>query len=348
MRNQLTHYTGCLIGGALGDALGWPVEFLKWPEIEAIYGPDGIRRPPLNEEGVAEITDDTQMTLFTAEGLLRAETRMMTKGICHPPDVVYYAYQRWLKTQGYAGVHRDDLVESGWLYSIRRLHATRAPGMTCLSALRNDRRGSVEAPSNDSKGCGGVMRMAPVGLFVPRHQAFDLAVELTAFTHGHPSGYLSAGALADLIAGLVEGQALHGALETTLEKLEDYRGHEEVTRALESARSLSQSDLTDRAAIEAIGEGWVGEEALAIAVLSVFRHPTDAVSALRTAVNHGGDSDSTGSIAGNLIGTLLGAEAFPEDWIWLLELSDVITHMAADLHKRFDPSDAWWERYPGY
>jgi ADP-ribosylglycohydrolase len=88
------YFRGCLLGGAIGDALGWPVEFLKLNEIKKKYGEDGITDLVAGINGKAEITDDTQMTLFTAEGLLRAENRGRKKGICHIPSVVYYAYLR--------------------------------------------------------------------------------------------------------------------------------------------------------------------------------------------------------------------------------------------------------------
>jgi hypothetical protein len=91
---------GCLLGGAVGDALGAPVEFMSYPEIKRRYGRGGIRDFAAAYGRVGAITDDTQMTLFTAEGLLRAHNRSIDRGICHPPSVVWRAYQRWLSTQG--------------------------------------------------------------------------------------------------------------------------------------------------------------------------------------------------------------------------------------------------------
>jgi len=71
-RNEKEYYIGCLLGGAVGDALGWPVEFNDINDIVKRFGPEGVLDMVPGEGGLYEITDDTQMTLFTAEGLLRA------------------------------------------------------------------------------------------------------------------------------------------------------------------------------------------------------------------------------------------------------------------------------------
>lgn len=77
---DLNKFRGCLIGGAVGDALGYAVEFLPASAIFKKYGENGITEYELHRE-VAEISDDTQMTLFTATGLLIGTTRGMTRGI---------------------------------------------------------------------------------------------------------------------------------------------------------------------------------------------------------------------------------------------------------------------------
>ena len=69
MKRKNEYFQGCLIGGAIGDALGWPAEFMKNVEIKRKYGPNGIQDLEITSSGKAEITDDTQMTLFTAEGI---------------------------------------------------------------------------------------------------------------------------------------------------------------------------------------------------------------------------------------------------------------------------------------
>ena len=84
----------------MGDALGAPVEFDSRSTIQDRFGDDGIRDFAPAYGSVGGITDDTQMTLFTAEGLMRAQNRMYSRGICHPPSVVWHAYLRWLRSQG--------------------------------------------------------------------------------------------------------------------------------------------------------------------------------------------------------------------------------------------------------
>ena len=159
MRDQ-DKFRGCLIGGAAGDALGYAVEFLREGQIFRRYGERGITEYDLTG-GVAQISDDTQMTLFTANGLLLGMTRGMTRGVGGPdPHYIGLCYQDWLKTQ--ESKYSPDIHPGyAWLGNIPELYSPRAPGNTCLAALRSGEHGSVETPINNSKGCGGVMRVAP-------------------------------------------------------------------------------------------------------------------------------------------------------------------------------------------
>ena len=347
MKRDQDFFKGCLIGGAIGDALGWPVEFMTLNEITQQYGSRGIQSLKVSATGKAEITDDTQMTLFTAEGILRAETRGHEKGICHPPSVVFYAYQRWLLTQGYPRVKDYEWIYDGWLLSVKELHAQRAPGNSCLSALISRKHGTMSEPINDSKGCGGVMRVAPAGLFYRKENAFKMGAEYAALTHGHPSGYLSAGALAYLIASIIEGQDVETAVKNTLTEIEAYDNHEECTQRLIQAQELSKSNLTDAEAITQLGEGWVGEETLGISVYCALRYQGDFEKALIAAVNHDGDSDSTGAITGNILGAYLGLSKIPPVWIENIELKEVLIEIAEDVLMSYQKGEEWWNRYPG-
>lgn len=167
---------GSLLGGAIGDALGNPVEFLSLAGIRRAYGEDGVRGLVADADGaVGRITDDTQMTLFTAEGLIRAHSRAMSKGIGGAETaLVRNAYLRWLDTQNHPAPPArggDDPVRTGWLRQQRFLYARRAPGNACLTGLAAEHVPDPTGPfgrpgpvNTGSKGCGTVMRSAPFGL----------------------------------------------------------------------------------------------------------------------------------------------------------------------------------------
>jgi len=175
-----------------------------------------------------------------------------------------------------------------------------------------------------------------------------MAAEFAALTHGHPSGYLSAGALAYMIASIIEGQDIETAVKNTLTELETHDNHKECTQRLKQALELSKSGLSDIEAISQLGEGWVGEEALGISAYCALKYQDDFEKALIAAVNHNGDSDSTGAITGNILGACLGLSKIPADWVEKVELREVLLQIADDLLIEHQEGQEWWDRYPGY
>ena len=352
-RKGFDHIAGCLLGGAAGDALGAPVEFMGLAQIRSRYGPTGItdmrEAVGKDSEGLARFTDDTQMTLFTAEGLLRAGNRMAERGDPATAAVVHNAYFRWLYTQGSGTGGLEGQVD-GWLITNPGLFATRAPGHTCMSALRSGIMGTPEAPVNNSKGCGGVMRAAPAGLLSPPGEAFATGCAIAALTHGHPSGYLAAGFLASVVSSIIEGASLDDAIAHALEELSGWPGHEECREAAGRAVALARDASSPKApeTVEALGEGWVAEEALAISLYAALSCPDDFPAAVCLAVNHSGDSDSTGSITGSILGALLGMSSIPVPWLKLLEMRDEITAIAADILESLEKGHVSLERYPAW
>ena len=310
-------FLGCMVGLAIGDALGAPVEFMSLDEIKRKYGQQGIRGfdswggfPP------GAYTDDTQMSLATAEGCIRAQLRWLDRGICHLPSVVHARYMDWLKTQ-------DD--------SFQR----RAPGNTCLQALRNHKMGTIEEKINNSKGCGGVMRTAPLGLVVEAGKAFRYGAECAAITHGHPSGYLTAGFLSELICHLTAGKSLIDAIEISTDELTSYEDHQESLDIIQKAQGLAKSDKPVQVAIKMLGGGGVGEEALAISLYCSLKFTDDWLGGTLAAVNHSGDSDSTGSITGAILGTMNGLKEIPVSLIERLENQGQIKKLTDDMYKLF-------------
>lgn len=362
-RTIQNRFVGCLIGGAVGDALGAPIEFMKRDEIVRRFGSKGLTDYAPAYGGIGKVTDDTQMTLFTAEGLLRAHVRGCFKGITTYPGVTANAYVRWLKTQDERppAQPRDDLDHQGWLFFHPELHSRRAPGNTCLSALRGTP--GIERPAdNDSKGCGGVMRVAPVGLYAVRAgwdamQTFKLGSELAAITHGHPTGYLTGGALAVMIQAITDGASIREALRVAIACLEPQEESQETIHSMKGAEILADMKMPPEQAIRELGQGWVAEEALGISVYCALVGRTFREGVL-LAVNHDGDSDSTGSITGNLLGALYGVKSIPQKWLEPLELREAIAELAGDLYtfKDWDIgeysrnqklNDQIWRKYPG-
>ena len=314
---SLGRYRGCMLGLAIGDALGAPVEFLPLSEIRGRYGPRGIADlEAWRGHAAGSFTDDTQMSLATAIGLLSAFADEAEQGNSHVVGSLYGAYGAWLELQN---EEREQ----------------RAPGRTCISALASGRIGTVAQPLNDSKGCGGVMRAAPVGLAFPTELAFRHGVDAAAITHGHPSGYLSAGFLAEVVARLAAGEELYAVTNATCDSLGEWEGHRETLEAVHRAATLAAGPTPTEEAIAALGAGWVGEEALAIALFCAMRFGSDFRSAVCAAANHDGDSDSTASICGAILGTAHGVEGLPRTWVERIERRSLLEGLARRMHETF-------------
>lgn len=344
-------FRGCLIGGAAGDALGYEVEFIGEEEIFRTFGKQGITEYVLHE-GYARISDDTQMTLFTANGLLVGAADNMR---LDPIAYITQSYLDWLQTQ-FSSQFGIEPGKVSWLNNIEELNRSRDPGRTCIGNLGNRNFGSVVAPRNDSKGCGGVMRVAPIGLFfeglgLKVEQIDMIAADAAALTHGHELGYIPAAAFAHIIYRVAHcpnpdlKAAVREAIDTMPVLFPDAKYMPEFLRIMNLAVELSESNQTDLDAIHQLGEGWVAEEALAIAVYCALKYPNDFASAIIAAANHKGDSDSTAAICGNILGAALGLAEIPDKFLKDLELVPVLMQIADDLCDLDPNSPNWKEKY---
>ena len=354
---QLDKIRGSLVGGAVGDALGYPVEFIcSYEGIQKRYGENGITRldttqwwlPDEEKSGKAWISDDTQMTLFTACGLLNAKAQGKA-----PKYAICEAYLEWYYTQ--IG-KRFGRYKDCWIGELPELNNRRAPGNTCITALQDILRG--KDPYNNSKGCGGIMRTAPVALYgavwrdTPEGEPLEgrisnikdvdmLAADAAEITHQHPLGWLSSA---------LEAHVIYRILQKDCPTVDDFKaylsegydillslypnegaGITQLRALTDKALGLVGSSASDVDNIEAIGEGWVAEETLAIAVYCAVKYFDNFEKAIIASVNHKGDSDSTGAVTGNILGAVVGYDAIPEFFKTDLELHDVILHVADDL-----------------
>lgn len=353
--------------GAIGDAVGWPIEFARGPFDAA---------PPARL-GLGEVTDDTQMTLFAAEGLVDAVAQVAADG-SDPTSltaeaisdfraaVVHHArlsFLEWYATQR-PSLHRRPTfaIPPTRLTHRPALHKSRAPGSTCLGALALSAKSGKTRAVNDSKGCGAVMRAAPYALIArTMPEAYTLAASCGAITHGHTEGYGSAGVFAAILFELVHGMPLPDAVASAT----GYALKQVVPPTL--TVSLAVSALSPRS--RELWAGWVGEEAVATAVacaldyhrevvasgLESVARPFDPESAAQSAAQadaiakigavaraaiwraaaHPGDSDSTASMAAQLIGAMGCEPAWLGEWQGDVELDPVIAEMAGKLEAAY-------------
>jgi len=314
---EIERFEGCIVGHAVGDALGAPVEFMTRKEILAAHGPEGVTdfvpwTTAAHKFPRGSYTDDTQMMLATAFGMLDALEISRSGGFEDVPAAVYARYREWLATQS----------EPGY---------ARRPGSTCIDALTSGVAGCVYDAINDRKGSGGIMRVAPAGLVERPVRAFETAAEIAALTHGHPTGYLSAGFYADVISRVVRGADISTAVAETREILLGYDDYDETLEAVDRAVELYMSDVHPVEAVQLIGEGWIAEEALGIALMCSMSYPSDWRRATLASVNITGDSDTTGALTGGLSGAALGVDAIPAGWVDDVEDSGLLLDVAARL-----------------
>ncbi len=393
LASDLDRIRGSLIGGAVGDALGYAIEFDRENTIFQTYGSNGITEYELTN-GQAIISDDTQMTLFTANGLLVNDTKKVlnamsgsNKKASTPRMDVQASYVDWYATQNcsFDKFQKRNQMEkaeqnagagSSWLLDVPELFARRAPGITCLSALQkvNSKVDDfIKKPVNNSKGCGGIMRVAPVALryrpgknYEGTLEMLDMeAAQIAAITHGHSLGYMTAAVFSHVLSGVLmnedkkDGSRMKSLKEIVVEARDVakviFAGDphlEKMVEIIDLAIELSENNEKDLDNIHKLGEGWVAEETLGIALYCSLKYSTDFTAAMIASVNHKGDSDSTGAVTGNIVGAIVGYEAIEESWKNDLELRDVILEMADDLcfgppmNENGECSDsAWGSKY---
>lgn len=355
---------GALLGAALGDALGAPLAGLDEEGLRTAHGPEGTADllPAHGRRGA--VTSVTQLALFSADGLIRAQVRRDT-GAWHPPTDLHAAYRRWAATQRDWGPD-ERRAEDGWLARQEWLYARRAPDRDCLTGLGDATPGTLDRPKNpQARGAAPATRSAPFGLLVGWDPALvlQLAVECAVQTHGHPVSGLVAGAHALLVHGVARGAPLEQAVSEATALLAGRPGHEPVTAALARALTAAAAQATARPghparAEERIGElvgGGGPEDCLAAAVYAA-RAATDIRAGLSCAVRHAGDSSAVGALCGALLGAAHGETALPPGWLAELEGRATILELADDfamemtqgasLHSPVAAAPGWLTRYP--
>ncbi|GAB2755056.1 hypothetical protein GCM10027174_33270 [Salinifilum aidingensis] len=356
-------FRAAVVGCGVGEALGLPVASATAEDIRARHGEDGLTEYLPAGHPAGRIGSETQLLLFSVEGMIRAGVARRRGAVTTPFEHVQHAYQRWLHTQHLswpraAGRFRTTAAQpDGPLVQHRALFRTRNPGRTMMRTLiavaKGQREpGTPEDPVNDSQGPSAVVRAVPAALWSDDPaRVFDTAVRLAALTHGHPSAHLSAGALGVVVLHLLGGAELPDAVARAREELAGHPEHEPVARRLDAAVRLAASgSASPEERNHHLGTGWQAAEALALGVhaaLAAVERESPFEAGLAVAVNQTGNSAAVGAVCGSLLGALLGTGGIAERWTDELELHAVLEGLGADAAAEFGPAPPeWGERYP--
>ena len=339
---SLSKITGGMLGLAIGDALGYPVAHLTRPQILEQYGQNGIQGFDLSN-GFAIVSDDTQMAMFTANGLLLGRTRGCMRGVMGPyAGYLAIAYLDWCRTQHMPG-QTDGYRPHTWLYGVEDLHHRRGPDPLCLHMLEARKIGTIETPEGRASSSCVLARAIPIGLFFDPAQMAQaeidrLGAESAAITNGHPMGWLPAAVLVHIISRITYGDIKPKQLEGVVQEAvracsAQFSGYpdEPMASLLRRAARLVHSGLSDAEALAKLGSGAAAEEVLAHAIYCCLKYPQDFEACIIAAVNHSGKSDAVGAVAGAISGALLGSEAIPAFFTDPLELRPELETLAQDL-----------------
>ncbi len=301
---------GILYGLAIGDALGRLTEFKSLSRIKSEYGDVGITDLP----EPALFTDDTQMSVAIAEALVETGERDV--------DSIM------------AGV-RDEFIK--WLHSPEN---NRAPGNACLTGVRNMEAGKhwSESGISRSKGCGSAMRVAPIGyLYQDDPEKLKAVAHTTGIcTHGHPTADAACIGAAYLVKLALDGTKPDDMVPSLLPFTKGIS--EEFFRAiLKIEKCLDWED--EEKALSYLGEGWIGEEAVALALYCFLRYPRDYEKVVVRGANTNGDSDSIACIGGSISGAYLGIDAVPRGWVQRIEKTEYIGGLATRLAEKKESMD---------
>lgn len=318
-----SQYQGTVLGLAVGDALGYPAEFMSRQQIQKMFGTDGItdfvKLPEsefdsevfsnsleLSGHPPGTFTDDTQMSIAVAEALLESQS--------HDVDTVMSAVAR-------------RFVE--WS---RSEDNDRAPGDTCMQGCANLAKGThwSGAGVSDSKGCGSAMRVSPIGLFYEDlDKVREIARASSLLTHGHDAAVAGAEAAAMMVALALRGLAPAGIFDEVAKTCGP--SSQEFAQVWQKVPEVLHLPPEQVLVDQVLGESWVADEAVASAMYCFWKHPDDFCAAVLMAINTDGDSDSIGAITGSIVGARLGLEAIPTAWCRQVEASKYLHELGTRL-----------------
>ncbi len=341
-KKTLEQFKVCLIGGAVGDALGAPIDSMSMDQVRSNLGDQGLTDFTECYGRLGAITDNTQTALFTTEGLILSRVRQEYKNDQGVIASVYHALLRWLYTQNTTQEntliqnHGTCSIVDGVLTGFKELFNQRSPDKITLSALTSNKMSTPKDPVNQNKGCSGVARAIPVGLaFDDPEKAFYFGCQIAALTHGHPTAYLSAGTFGALISLIMSELSLETAIEESCHILKSHQHHDETLRSISNAVDITGRPIPEPEVINEIAINWTAAEALGVSLFCCLEAKNNFKKGVLLSVNHSGPGSTSGTITGSILGTINGMDAIPQNWLSELELQELIEETATDLFDQF-------------
>ncbi len=353
MGGNPSSYRGCLLGLAVGDAMGYTINDKTWAEICEDYGPNGLLGYDL-VNGCAEITSYTQIAAYICNGLLVGITRGRTD---FAQEYIRLGFREWTRSQLF---HRDPEKSVCWVSQKTNMRRGHCCDIRMLDNLRQDIFGTLTSRTKHSVTPSTLTAAVAVGMFYDNRWLTPkgvgmLGAETVAMTHGSAEAFLSGALLAYMIAGILQdqeaslGEQFHYAAAAVEEQFADtYPVAEEIASLVRRAMAMAKEGVDAREGMEMLGCG-TAPECIAGAVFACLSSPDDFDTAIITAVNHSGQSAAVGAITGALLGAKLGEETLPEFYLECLEQRETLRALAEDMAKGsvvrglFD--DDWDQKY---
>lgn len=348
-------FEGGIIGSAVGDAFGYPLMKLTFEEICETFEKKGAMELAVSRKtGTALLTEATQMSLFTADGILWAQNEHVSDENAAVANYVFYSYQLWLYMQTKTIASREyewlfdksknpnmsSLLKSKGLGRARRLNDI---NINALLDADNNNYGTLNKRVNENTDAGAVKRVVPVGLFYGQtpDMAFRMGCDIGAVTHSHPDGYLPCGVYAAIVAQLIGDKPIDEAVNDAMVILASYPDNDNTYQMLQSAVDMAgDEDIDPQEGIPELGDGFSAVSCLAIAVYSALLHQSNYKYAIELATNHDGDSAACGAITGGILGAWYGLKKLPKDWIKKVQYRSLLETVADVLYENSSYSRA--------
>ena len=321
------NYLGCLISGAIGDSLGYSG----------------------SNEKELKITSNTQLSLFTANGLIYGLTRMTIKGIGSDIEKwVYLAYKDWYKLQEEKKALEPSLLNISWLLHIDKLSESRRPVENTVNILKNSNINNIDSIAKEGNQYDCVTRVVSVGLCYPEDESlervFERAVNIAKLTHSNPEIYLCAGVFATLLASLrSNGLNIEESLRDIFIILKLYPQSDSLISSIEDTILLSQNSDSYES---------IRENDFLLGLYFAIKHNKNITFGIEEAVKSSNNPSVVGFITGSILGLINGEGKIPEELKSKLEIRDVIEELARDLYsvshldlERLVEDKTWWAKY---